>query len=118
MAKKQKKKHLVYLLLFIILLGGAASGYFIGKHITKNDVFEVVGEKVITLELGQTYTDEGAKAIFFGKDISNKIQTENNIDYEKCGEYYICYTINNTIYKNIKRYRAVIIQEPQSEVEE
>ncbi len=111
----KKVKH-PYLMLFflIVFAGGCAGGYFLANHFTQNDTFEVIGEKTITLTLGQTYEDEGAIAISFGKDVSSKIETENNIDFSTAGQYYIKYTIKDIRYSGLSRYRTIIIVDEEA----
>ena len=108
--EKVKKKHPIAFIVVIALFAvGIFGGYFTVKTLTKNDTFELIGEKYITLTLGQSYQDEGAKAVFFGKDISGEIVTENNIDYSSVGQYYIKYEYSNFLYKDITIYRYVTI---------
>ena len=108
--EKVKKKHPIAFIFVIALFAvGIFGGYFTVKTLTKNDTFELIGEKYITLTLGQSYQDEGAKAVFFGKDISGEIVTENNIDYSSVGQYYIKYEYSNFLYKDITIYRYVTI---------
>lgn len=114
-AKKQVKKKLWLIVFVFLLVGGAVGGFFAANLITKNDKFEIVGEKTIHLEMGETYQDEGAVAISFGRDISKNIKAENNIDYTTAGEYYIKYTVEDIRYGNICRYRYVIVQEVVNE---
>lgn len=114
-AKKQVKKKPWLIVLAFVLALGAVGGFFGAGHITKNDVFEVVGDKTVYLQLGQTYQDEGAKAISFGKDVSEKIKSENNINFTVAGEYYIKYTIEDIRFGNVCRYRYVIISEVNNE---
>jgi len=104
-------------LLFVILFAGfGVGGYFVGNHLIKDDKFEIVGEKTINLVLGgEKYTDEGAIAISFGKDISEKIEVESNIDYTTEGQYYIRYKVDDIRYKGVYRYRTIIISEVGNE---
>lgn len=108
--EKVKKKHPIAFIVVIALFAvGIFGGYFTVKTLTENDTFELIGEKHITLTLGQSYQDEGAKAVFFGRDISGEIVTENNIDYSSVGQYYIKYEYSNFLYKDITIYRYVTI---------
>lgn len=121
MARKKVNKHVkkavkkvnpfVMLLFVLIFAGCGVGGYFIASHITRNDKFEIIGEKTINLTLGQTYEDEGAVAISFGRDISEKIEVENTIDFTKAGQYYIKYTVADLRYSGIDRYRIITISE-------
>lgn len=110
--EKAVRKHRVIIFLFVLIFAGlGVGGFFVAKHITRNDKFEIVGEKTINLTMGQTYEDEGAVAISFGKDVSAKIKVEDNIDYATPGQYYIKYTVDDVRYKEICRYRIIIISE-------
>ena len=108
--EKVKKKHpFAFIVVIALFAVGIFGGYFLVKTLTENDTFELIGEKYITLTLGQSYQDEGAKAVFFGKDISGEIVTENNIDYSSVGQYFIKYEYSNFLYKDITIYRYVTI---------
>lgn len=108
--EKVKKKHpFAFIVVIALFAVGIFGGYFTVKTLTKNDTFELIGEKHITLTLGQSYQDEGAKAVFFGKDVSSEIVSENNIDFTKAGQYYIKYEYSNAFYKNIVKYRYITI---------
>lgn len=108
--EKVKKKHpFAFIVVIALFAVGIFGGYFTVKTLTKNDTFELIGEKHITLTLGQSYQDEGAKAVFFGRDMSGEIVTENNIDYSSVGQYYIKYEFSNFLYKDITIYRYVTI---------
>lgn len=108
MAKKKSTKMSVSVIVTILaLVIGAVCGYFVSQKLTENDKFEIVGEKVIEVEVGGTYEDEGAIVISFGKDLSDKIKTETNVDYSTEGQYYIKYTVDNFRFKGIERYRII-----------
>ena len=106
--KKTNKSILLCLFIFITL--GAISGYFSMNHLTKNDTFELVGEKNITLTLNQEYIEQGVNVIAFGKDLKDKVVIESNLDTSKEGEYTIIYTINDSFkYKDVKRIRYISV---------
>ena len=109
--KKTNKSILVCSILFLLL--GLVSGYGTAKYLTRNDTFEIIGDKTITLNLNDTYTDSGAKAIEFNKDITDEIIVEGleDIDTSKEGKYMIVYRLNSKRYKNIKRVRYVVVKE-------
>ena len=117
--QKEVKSHIKkkpWLILVVIFLAVAAvGGFFVAQTITKNDTFELIGEKTIYLYVGDSYQDEGAKAISFGRDVSENIESENNINTEVAGEYYVKYTIKDIRFGNVCRYRYVIVQEVQNE---
>ena len=110
--KVHSKKNMIIIMIaitFLVLF--AVGGFFACRTLTQNDKFEILGEKNITIQLGQEYQDEGAIAIFLGKDISNQIKVEDNIEIEKPGTYYIKYSIDNIFYKNVFRYRYITVVE-------
>ena len=107
--KKTSPKLIAVILIFFVL--GVASGAFANYFICKNDKFVVLGEKEITLTVGDTYLEEGAKAISFGKDVSSAITVESDIDTLTPGEYEVVYKCSNFKYKDIIRVRKVIVVE-------
>lgn len=110
--KKQSKLHpLATIFVIIFLVCGLLGGWFTVKYLTKNDKFEIVGEQTITLTLGEDYVDEGAVAVSFGKDISSKIKSENNVDKAKVGRYFIKYTVDDFRYKSVVKYRYIVYVE-------
>lgn len=115
---KQKKAHPVaFLLVVLFLIAGAVAGYFTVKHFTQNDIFEIVGQQTITLSLGETYEDEGAVAISFGRDVSDKIKVENNINNLEAGRYYIKYTIDDLRFGGVIKYRYIIYLDEEESIE-
>ena len=113
--KIQRRYPLSFFIVVLVLILAVIAGYFTCKTLTKNDKFEIIGEKTITLEFGDEYIDQGAKAVAFGKDISSQIRTESNVDYDNVGEYYIKYFVDNILYKDVFRYRYIKIVEVANE---
>jgi hypothetical protein len=109
--KKANKSILICFVLFFII--GLGSGFVSAKALTKNDTFKVNGEQTIELNINDEYTDQGAIAIEFNKNISSEIIVEglDKVDTSKEGKYIITYTLNSKRYKNIKRIRYVIVKE-------
>ena len=95
--------------IFIFLVLGALAGFFTTSYITKDDTFEIIGEKNITLNIDQEYQEQGAKVISFGKEMNEKVIIESNLDTSKEGEYTIVYKVNSIKYKNIQRVRYVTV---------
>ena len=116
--RAKQKASIKLILLFLVFAACVVGGYFTCQAICKNDKFEIIGSKTIILTLGESYQDEGAIAIAFGKDISSKIETNDNIDFQTPGSYYIKYTIDNLRYKGVERYRQIIIEEVSDESED
>lgn len=116
MAKnKTKKRSISFILLTIVFVICVVGGYFVAKYLTQNDVFEVIGEKRIEIMVGQTYQDEGARAISFGKDISDKVKSESTVNNEVADTYYIKYTVDDIRYRGVERYRIVVVIDPSIE---
>ncbi|MBO5394860.1 MAG: DUF5011 domain-containing protein [Clostridia bacterium] len=118
--KQAKKRPLFVALLFVLLAVGAVGGFFGAQAIVKNDKFEIIGQETITLNIGDEYVEEGAKAVCFGRDVSAdvNIEVDPSFDNNKQGVYYIKYTIDNIRFKEIVRYRYVVITEADEEVSE
>ena len=99
----------------LLLAFGAVGGYFGVKFITKNDCFVLNGNDEITLQIGETYADEGAKIISFGKDVSSDITIETNLKKNPDGElyaeeegtYYIVYKSTNLKYGTIFKVQKI-----------
>ena len=106
--KRANKTVLLYLMLFLVL--GIASGYSASLHLTKDDKFELLGDKNINLNLNETYNELGASVISFGKNLDDKIHIESNVDTSKEGEYVVIYTVNSLKYKDIRRVRYVTVK--------
>ena len=87
--KKLRKLSFGVIMLSLVLLIGSAVGSFFGmKYLVRNDVFELNGKDEITLQIGKdTYTDEGAKVIAFGKNDESKVKVETNLTKNEDGTY-------------------------------
>lgn len=110
------------LLLAILFISFFAGGFALCKVLTRNDYFDLLGDKGIVINVGMdyTYSEDGFKAISFSKDVSDQVvvstnlmrDTEGNyiIPTDKTGEYVIKYTINSSRLKNIVRYRVFRVE--------
>ena len=117
--KKQVKKitTLTVCLMVVFAIVGIAGGWITYTQICKNDTFEVIGEKNITLNIGDsyTYTEQGVKIISYGKDISNKVKIKTNIpengilDTSFETEYYVIYTVDDANYGDIQKVRVITV---------
>ena len=72
----------------LLLIVGVVGGYFGVKFMVRNDCFVLNGQDELTLQLGETYTDEGAKIVSFGKDVSEDIIIETDLKQNEDGSYY------------------------------
>ena len=103
---------------------GLVIGWFGGQYFSKNDTFELVGEKEYFVELNSEdflYEEEGVRIIEFGRDISDKVSFETNmttlgdgkynLDTTVPGRYYIKYTVASPRYGEICRIRIFTVGE-------
>ena len=94
MNKKRRKILLITLAITILFFVGLLIfiGYF-KKHINSMPPkIMLLGEKIVILDYGNKYNEEGFKASFRGKDVSDKITVSDNIDLEKLGTYFVDYS--------------------------
>ena len=99
----------------ILLVVGAVGGYFGVKYVTRNDCFVLNGKEEITLQVGESYFDEGAKVVAFGKDEADKLQIETNLTKNQdgsftsneVGTYYIAYKVDNLKYGSIIKVQKI-----------
>lgn len=96
---------LLFVIIFLII--GIVAGFFTYKVITKEDKFQLIGDKEITINVGDTYEEKGITIIAFGKDISNKVVITGTVDTTTEGTYNIVYTVDNFKYKDVKRIRTI-----------
>lgn len=107
MLKKTNKLLLLFVFLFLAL--GIGAGYLSSFLLTKNDTFELIGEKSISLSLNEKYQDTGVKVISYGLNLNDKVSVDSNLDTSKEGEYRIIYTVKSLKYKNVKRVRYITV---------
>ena len=99
-------KVIVIIAILSLIVGGGLT-YFINKT-RENTEFKILGDKDITLEIGEEYKEEGFIAKSNNKDINDKVKVTSNLDLKKTGSYKIAYNLkinylnlNETLYRNI-----------------
>ena len=112
--KAVKKMHAATLALAILfLIIGAAAGIVVSMQLTKNDAFELRGEKCVYLEVGQAYEEAGWTATSFSRDISAKVSVEGDaVDTSAEGIYQIVYKLNDFRFPDVVRVRFVVVGSP------
>lgn len=102
--KKIKKGHIFLIVLLAIIIIAFAVLYF-----GKVPIIKYQGEKVETVEYGETYEDKGIKVYTQFKNISDKVIVENNVNLTQIGDYTITYKVPYfNKYKNYTRTVKVI----------
>lgn len=99
----------------------AAIGTFGFSHmLQKNDRFELIGEKIITMNVNGNYTepelDKAIECISFGRNVINTVSIDKEeTTYNpsesplKEGTYYIVYKTSDFKYSSIVRMRTIIV---------
>jgi len=97
---RHKWKIIIPLLISVLIV----IGYFLYQTVyldyTSPIKLNLIGDKEITISVFDEYKEEGAKALFRGKNITKQISTEGTVDTSKVGTYTIKYTVK---YKNKKK---------------
>ena len=112
------------LTLFIVVLTfviATAGGFFALNFLQKNDKFDLVGDKEITLNVGDTYVEPGisesVECLAFGQDQKEKVfivEEKTTFTEESTkvpGTYFIVYGCSSIKYSNIERVRTIIVSE-------
>lgn len=84
--KNAGAKTLIIVLLCLIL--GVAVGFGAWWFVCKDDCFKLVGNDEIVLTLDEKYVDEGVEIVAFGKDESESIVIETNLQIDENGNFY------------------------------
>lgn len=109
----------------IIAFGIGVGACFI---LSKNDRFDIVGQDEITLQLSESYKDQGVDIREYGIDLSGKakveadpkLKTDENGEYyaDEVGTYYIKYTVSSLkfgfVYKIQKVRLLTFVEESES----
>ena len=122
--KELSKIHpLTFIIPAIFLIIGIVLGYIGGSVLMKEDGFTLLGEKNITVFVGEdfSYTDEGFACIALGKDFSDKVKVESNMTLTSGtytvstaaeGRYYISYTCEDALFfSGVRLVRTVTVVE-------
>ncbi len=75
MAKKNPKGFLVAIIVFIVLVALAAAGFFAFRNARPNVSFTLIGPKETSIALNSTYKERGTKAMYNGKDVTERVVT-------------------------------------------
>ena len=78
---------------------------------------KLIGEKYVKVEYGEHYEDEGCTATYLGKDISDKIWYEGEVNEEKLGTYLIKCKVRKNRLTVSKSREVEIIDTKKPEIE-
>lgn len=92
--KDIKKTHhfpykIVLLVLLLVVIVGVVTIYLLTPKITLN------GSSKVEISYHDEYVEKGAKAKYFGSDLTNKIKTTSTIKKGKVGTYQVVYKVKN-----------------------
>ena len=106
----------------VFFLVAAIGTFGVSTVLQKNDRFELIGEKIITMNVGGSYTEpeltKAIECISFGRNVTNTVsinkeETTYNKDEStlKAGTYYIVYETTDFKYSSITRIRTIVVNE-------
>lgn len=87
---KKSMKICSSLILLVLILG---CGYVFYNYYTEKPNIQIIGDKILKLEVNQLYQDYGVKAYYHFKDITINVKEKSNIDTSKIGKYKVQYEI-------------------------
>ena len=110
--KKSKKKLIIIasIIIAVLLLVLIVVLVFFPK-------IKLIGEKYVKVEYGEHYEDEGCSATYFGKDISDKIWYEGEVNEEKLGTYIIKCNVRKNRLTVSKSREVEIVDTKKPEIE-
>lgn len=88
-SKKKKSKALLLIVLLLIIV----AVIFIFQKKNTKPAIELIGDSKITINIGEEYKEEGAKAFINGKEVDTQIK--GSIDTSIPGEYLFTYSATN-----------------------
>ena len=109
LSKAARKLHTVTKIVIVLSLAvGIGIGFGVCSLLSAGDDFRLEGDTAITLDVGAAgstyfYAEEGVTAICFGRDVSDTLQVETELERDAEGHYVIptdragVYTITYTV---------------------
>lgn len=71
----------------------------------------LVGSSTMTLNVGETYSEQGAKATDpTDGDLTSSISISGSVNTSKAGTYYVTYTVKNSLGKTAKTTRTIKVK--------
>lgn len=75
-------------------------------------MFEVLGDNPAIVQVGEKYNDAGVVATMDGQNVTAKVVTKSNVDYEEMGMYRVVYSAINADGLESRAVRDVIVCNP------
>jgi len=110
------KSKLLYLMAFTLVLfvsgcDESSSGY---TRITYYPTIEVLGNPSVTINVGETYAEEGYYAELDGVDVTDQVVVNSSVNPSKVGIYNITYSASNEDGFSSSASRKVYVVDPVS----
>ena len=104
----------------VLFLISALGTYGAATILQKNDKFELIGEKIVTMNVGGDYSEptleEAIECVSFGRDVINTVSINlEETTYNETtsplqeGTYYIVYQTTDFKYSSITRIRTSVV---------
>lgn len=110
--RKVKERNLVILLVSLLLILAIVSVCFI--FFTPN--VELLGKRVVTIKLNEKYSDNGVKATYQGKDVTDEVKINGKVNSQKIGTYKISYTVKKGLFSTEAKRIVKVIDDIKPEI--
>ncbi len=78
---------------------------------TKPPTIILLGNKIITIEVGKTYRDPGYSATdYLGKNITSSVKVSSNLNTSYPGTYYVTYNVSDSYGNKASVTRTIIVK--------
>lgn len=96
------KKIIAICVILVLAMVATITGIILYFYNIYNAVptISLIGNENITLELNESYNEQGVQAFLDKVDISSNVQIEGKVDTNKTGEYKLKYTVFNSKNRN------------------
>lgn len=110
--RKVKERNLVILLVSLLLILAIVSVCFI--LFTPN--VELLGKRIVTIKLNEKYSDNGVKATYQGKDVTDEVKINGKVNSQKIGIYKISYTVKKGLFSTEAKRIVKVIDDIKPEI--
>lgn len=110
------KKFLIIALIILIIIGIIVGGVWGYNYFTEQPQLSLNGLQEITLQAKEEYKEDGVKATYHKKDVSQEVTTIGKVDINTPGSYVITYKYTYGKEKNVEINRVVYVEDKQAPV--